>query len=131
MEILKLNFCCFHFKTENSSIDNSDRPSSVDNKVHSGVLSNDQPISQQSSSSSSSSTVSSQQQQQIQSQPQPQTLASSLTGQQNQSQASQQSQHQSSQQLQSNATIEGKPWNYSSIDLMATGAFWHNYSGMF
>lgn len=26
---------------------------------------------------------------------------------------------------------DGKPWNYSSLDIMATGAFWQNYSGEF
>lgn len=24
---------------------------------------------------------------------------------------------------------EGKPWNYPGLDIMATGAFWQNYSG--
>lgn len=40
------------------------------------------------------------------------------------SQASQQS---SQQQTQPSA--DGKPWNYPGLDLMATGAFWQNYSG--
>lgn len=39
------------------------------------------------------------------------------------SQASQQS----NQQTQ--PTADGKPWNYPGLDLMATGAFWQNYSG--
>lgn len=39
------------------------------------------------------------------------------------SQASQQS----NQQTQPAA--DGKPWNYPGLDLMATGAFWQNYSG--
>lgn len=26
---------------------------------------------------------------------------------------------------------EGKPWNYPGLDIMATGAFWQNYSGKF
>lgn len=32
-----------------------------------------------------------------------------------------------SQQPAPNA--DGKPWNYPGLDLMATGAFWQNYSG--
>lgn len=50
--------------------------------------------------------------------------------------SSQQHQPPSSQQQQSQPpppppppNSDGKPWNYSNIDLMATGAFWHNYSG--
>lgn len=39
------------------------------------------------------------------------------------SQTSQQSNSQTQQ------TADGKPWNYPGLDLMATGAFWQNYSG--